>query len=98
VRQHPNNKSTIYRAWDVASLLPDTATWQITQDDPSGDQPSPVTGISNPTWSYTLTGLTNYVPYNIILNARIGSTPVLTGTVTVMPTDLRVYLPLVLGE
>jgi len=49
-------------------------------------------------WSYTLTGLTNYVPYNIILNARIGSTPVLTGTVTVMPTDLRVYLPLVLGE
>ena len=56
----------------------------------------PITGIISPTRAYTLTGLTNYVWYTVTLNSILGSTPFLTDTVTVMPTDVFVYLPLVL--
>jgi hypothetical protein len=81
-------------AWQVNLTLPVTATWTISYAGPPGDQASPVTGLSEPTRAYTLTGLANYVPYDITLNAILNSTPVLTDTVTVMPTDIYLYLPL----
>lgn len=43
-------------------------------------------------------GLTNYTPYTATLNAIVDSIPILTDTVTVMPTDLFVYLPVVLKQ
>jgi hypothetical protein len=86
---------TIYLTWDVDTTLPVTATWQIAYDGPTGDQPSPITGLPEPTRAYTLTGLTNYVPYTITLNAMLNNTPILTDTVTVMPTDIFGYLPVV---
>ncbi len=91
----PGNR-TIYLDWDVNTTLPPTSTWTIAYDGPTGDQPSPITGILSPTRAYTLTGLTNYVWYTVTLNAMLGSTPFLTDTVRVMPTDIFVYLPLVL--
>jgi hypothetical protein len=54
-----------------------------------------VTDLPAPTRAYTLTGLTNYVPYTITLNAVRGSTPILTGTVAIMPTDLQVFMPVI---
>jgi hypothetical protein len=45
---------------------------------------------------YTLTGLTNYTWCTVTLNAVPGSTSLLTDTVRVMPTDIFVYLSLVL--
>jgi hypothetical protein len=39
-------------------------------------------------------GLTNYVWYTVTLEAMQGSTSFLDDTVRVMPTDRRVYLPL----
>lgn len=84
--------------WSVNTGLPGGATWRITYIGPTGDQPSPVTGIISPTCAYTLTGLTNYTFYTITLNAMVGSTPSLTDTVTAMPTDIWVYLPLVLRQ
>ncbi len=91
----PGNR-TIYLDWEVNATLPPTSTWTISYDGPTGDQPSPITGILSPTRAYTLTGLTNYTWYTVTLNAMVGSTPFLTDTVRVMPTDRFVYLPLVL--
>ncbi|MBN1934774.1 MAG: hypothetical protein JW934_08915 [Anaerolineae bacterium] len=89
---------SIRLTWSVNTLVPVTATWRITYVGPTGDQPSPVTGIISPTRAFTLTGLTNYTLYTMTLNAMVGSTPSLTDTVTAMPTDIWVYLPVVLKQ
>lgn len=86
----PANQAA-YLTWEVSGSLPVTATWQI-----SYDGPSLITGLDNETRAYTLTGLTNYSLYTITLNAMVDGTAILTDTVTVMPTDLFVYLPVVL--
>jgi Pectate lyase superfamily protein len=87
---------TISLAWQVGASLPATSTWMIRYDGPPGDQPSPISGLPEATRAYTLSGLTNYTSYAITLNAMLGSTPILTGTVTVMPTDISVLLPVVI--
>lgn len=87
---------TIYLGWRANITLPLTTTWTISYDGPAGSQPSPITGLPEPTRAYTLTGVTNYTPYTVTLNAILGSTPFLTDTVTVMPTDIAIYLPSVL--
>jgi hypothetical protein len=86
----------IHLTWTVNTTLPVTSTWQIAYDGPPGDQPSPITSILSPTRAYTLTGLTNYTLYTVTLNGMLDSTPFLTDTVRVMPTDIFVHLPLVL--
>jgi hypothetical protein len=88
----PGNYS-LRLGWSVNVTLPVTSTWQIDYGGPPGDQPSPITGITNTARAYTLTGLTNYAPYTVTLTARLGGAPVLTDTVTAMPTDRFVFLP-----
>jgi parallel beta-helix repeat protein len=85
---------TISLMWLVNVALPPSTTWTITYDGPTGDLPSPITGLTEPTHSYVLTGLTNYEWYDITL-ISVGSAPVLSDTVRLMPTDQLVYLPLV---
>jgi hypothetical protein len=48
------------------------------------------------TRAHALASLTNYVWYTVTLNAMLGSTPILTDTVRVMPTGYLVFAPLVL--
>jgi hypothetical protein len=86
---------SIHLNWSVNVTLPITATWRITYEGLPGDQPSPITGLLEPTRVYTLTGLANYSWYTITLDAMLGITPFLTDTVSVMPTDIFVFLPLV---
>ncbi len=95
LRASPANQS-IHLSWTVNSTLPLTSTWKISYTGPPGNQPSPVTGIISPTRAYTLTGLTNYTRYTITLNALLNNAPLLTDTATAMPTDIFVYLPLVI--
>lgn len=40
-------------------------------------------------------GRTNYNRYTATLNTIINSAPILTHTITIMPTDRLVYLPVV---
>jgi hypothetical protein len=95
---------SVHLDWIVTGALPVTSTWQIVYDGRAGDQPSTVTGITNPTRAYTLTGLTNHTWYTVTLNAMLppaipnslDSTPFLTNTVQVMPTGLPVCLPFML--
>jgi hypothetical protein len=89
---------TIKLSWEVNTSLPVTGTWQIAYDGPAGDQLSPITGLLEPTRAYTLTGLTNYTLYSVTLNAMLDSTPVLTGTLTLLPTDIQVFMPVVASE
>ncbi len=86
---------TINLSWEVNITLPTTATWRISYSGPVGDQPSPISGLASGTRSAALTGLTNYTPYDVTLNAMLSGTPILTDTVSVMPTDLLLYLPTV---
>jgi hypothetical protein len=86
---------SIHLTWDVAGILPVASTWQISYYGPPGNQPSPVTDLPGSTRAYTLTGLTNYVPYALTLNAMLDGSPILTDTVTVMPTDILIFLPVV---
>lgn len=90
------NDQLIRLTWTVNTTLPVTSTWRISYSGPTGGQPSPVTGLISPTRAYTLTGLTNYTPYAVTLNAVQGATPFLTDTITLTPTDIFVYLPTVL--
>ncbi|NKQ36360.1 MAG: hypothetical protein HF973_12175 [Chloroflexi bacterium] len=85
---------TIYLSWQLNATLPTTATWQISYTGPAGNPPSPITGLAFTTRNQTLTSLTNYTFYTITLNAVVDGTAVLTDTITVMPTDIFVYLPL----
>lgn len=87
---------TINLNWEIVATIPTTATWTITYDGPAGTPPSPITNISNATRSYQITNLTNYTVYNVTLNAMVDGSPILTDTVSVMPTDQFIYLPLVL--
>lgn len=82
--------------WSVNVTLPVTSTWRINYTGPPGDQLSPITNITEATRSYTLSGLTNYTSYTVTLNAMLDSSPILTDTVTVMPTDRLIYLPVIL--
>ncbi|MCB8924528.1 MAG: DUF1565 domain-containing protein [Ardenticatenaceae bacterium] len=86
---------TITLNWTVNTAVAPGTTWQISYSGPAGDQTSPITGLAEGTRSYTLTGLTNYTTYDITLNAMVAGSPVLTDSVSVMPTDLLVYLPVV---
>ncbi len=85
----------IHLRWDVNATPPPTSTWRLSYYSQTVSLPVTVTGILSPTRAYTLTGLTNYVWYTVTLNAMLESTPFLTDTVRVMPTDRFVYLPTV---
>jgi hypothetical protein len=90
----PANK-TIRLTWDANTTLPITSTWKIAYVGPAGDQPSPITGLPSAARAYTLTGLTNYTPYNLTLTAMLNSTPFLTSTLTVMPSNILRILPII---
>jgi hypothetical protein len=84
---------SIHLGWAVNITIPVTATWQITYIGPPGALPSPITGIFHDTRTYTLTGMTNYTPYTVTLNGMVADSPFLTDTVSVIPTDIALYLP-----
>jgi hypothetical protein len=91
-------EGAIHLDWAVHAYLPPTSTWRITY---YGETvPSPVVEtetLTNTARAYPLTGLTNYEPYTVTLST-VGVTPPLSDTVTVMPTDIFVYLPVALKE
>jgi hypothetical protein len=84
----------IHLTWAVNLILPVTVTWKIDYSGPTGDQPSPITGIASDNRAYTMTGLTNYTWYDVTMTA-VGASPVLSDTVRLMPTDVQVYLPVI---
>jgi hypothetical protein len=90
----PANQA-IHLTWTVGGDLPPTSTWQIGYYSQTVTSPLTHTVPLSATRAYTLTGLTNYTWYTVTLNGMLASAPFLTDTVTVMPTDIFVYLPVV---
>ena len=88
----PGNR-TITLAWSVNASLPVTTTWTISYSGPGGVEP-PISGLAGTTRAYKLTDLTNYAWYTITLTS-VGTDPVLSDTIQVMPTDRLLYLPIV---
>ncbi len=86
----------IHLHWTTNTTIPLTTTWMLSYQGPPGDQPSPLTGIPYDTRATSLTGLTNYAPYTITLNAMAAGSPYLTDTLTLMPSNMVARLPLIL--
>jgi hypothetical protein len=81
-------------SWTVSAVLPLMSTWRISYY----SQTAPITigNIVSTTRAYQLNGLTNYAWYTVTVNTMLGTTPFLTATVQLLPTDRLVYLPIVL--
>ncbi|MBN2004523.1 MAG: fibronectin type III domain-containing protein [Anaerolineae bacterium] len=90
----PANRA-IHLTWDVNGTLPATSTWTINYASP-GSAFLPITGLTNTLHAHTLTGLTNYVLYTVTLSAVADGSVLVSDTITAMPTDRFVYLPLIL--
>lgn len=85
--------------WHIYTSLPVGTTWHIEYVGPTGDQPSPITGLARDTRTYSLSGLTNYTPYTITVSARVTERVLLSSNpVTATPTDRMIYLPFILRE
>jgi hypothetical protein len=83
--------------WTVTGALPVTATWCISYYSQTVASTVIATdSLTNTARAYTLTDLTNYAWYTVTLNAMLDSAPFLTDTVRIMPTDIFVYMPLVM--
>ncbi len=95
VQGAPGNQ-VIHLTWTISGALPITNTWQIGYYSQTVSAPITIDNILSPTRAYTLTNLTNYRWYTVTLNAMLDSTPILTDSIELMPTDRLVYLPLVL--
>ena len=91
----PGNQA-IYLDWEVNTTIPLTSTWRISYCSETVSSPVTHTGIVSSTRACTLPGLTNYAWYTVTLSAMLDTTPILTDTVRVMPTNLFVHLPLVM--
>jgi hypothetical protein len=88
----PGNKA-IHLRWEANLSLSPSTTWEIRY----GDQFPPINGLPESMRAYDLTGLTNYVIYQVTLTGWLNGAPVLADTVTVMPTDVFLFLPGVSG-
>lgn len=94
----------IHLAWQATASDSALASFAISYTvGPGGgpaDQPSPITGLPTTTWAYTLTGVTNYAWYTVAVEGwdADGSPLLRSNPVAVIPTDLYVYLPLILRQ
>ncbi|MCP4538692.1 MAG: DUF4091 domain-containing protein [Chloroflexi bacterium] len=85
--------------WEITNTLSSTSTWQIDYSSETGTVLlPPITIPTSTVRSHTLTDLTNYVWYTVTLNAMVDTTSVMSDTVRVMPTNIFLYLPLVLKQ
>jgi hypothetical protein len=96
LRGTPDNQAT-HLAWDVTISIPPTTTWQIDYYTTTSNILT-VTDPLSTTRSLTLTDLTNYKWYTVTLSAMLDSTAFLSDTITVMPTDISIRLPLIQKE
>lgn len=88
----PGDKE-IYLTWEISEEVPAAAVLQLQYVGPQGTPPSPITDIPLDTRQYVVTGLENYIFYEITLLAMDNGTPILTDTIKIMPTDIYSFLP-----
>lgn len=85
----------IHLNWEINDELPTTAVFKIDYTGPQGNPPSPINAIAPDIRQYTLTNLKNYEFYVVNLTVLDNGTVLLSDSVTVMPTDIFSFLPIV---
>lgn len=80
--------------WNVEEELPDNLEWFITYN-MVGMQLNNVNNIHKEIREYLLENLQNYEVYEIKLIGKVGEKEIYSSTITAMPTDIFVYLPIV---
>jgi hypothetical protein len=87
----------VYLAWRVAMNDPLLSSFAISYTDGS-DGGSTISGLPTTTLAFTLTGLTNYVWYTVVVEGwDVGEEALMRSNPAVaMPTDHFVYLPVVM--
>lgn len=83
----------IYLTWEVNEQLPPDVIWRIEYEGTPGQSPSPITAIPGNVNSYVLNGMVNYELYHVSIVAIVNNEPVLEDSISMMPTDLFIYLP-----
>ncbi|MEM8863362.1 MAG: fibronectin type III domain-containing protein, partial [Chloroflexota bacterium] len=84
---------TIELTWVIDSSLANTTTWKIEYESASDGNSTIVDNLPEPTRSYSLSELTNYEAYTITLSAMEQNSAIYSDTMTIMPTDIQIYLP-----
>jgi hypothetical protein len=97
LRGRPGN-TEIYLDWEITPAPPSpTTTWRIDYYTQTVTTPFTATDPLSATRSCVLTeNVQNYQWYTVTLHAMANSTSILSDTVRVMPTDVFVYLPLIM--
>ena len=90
----PGDRS-IRLVWSTSSAPPTGSEWEIVYSGPTGDQASPIQHLPLAARDYTLTGLTNYVPYMLTVKAMLAGDTLMSATQQAMPTDRRLFIPTV---
>ncbi|MCP4417255.1 MAG: right-handed parallel beta-helix repeat-containing protein [Chloroflexi bacterium] len=85
----------VYLRWKITEDLPETAVLQLQYTGSQGTPPSPIDNIPLSVDEYVLTGLENYMFYEITLSAIDSGVPLLTDTISVMPTDIYSFMPII---
>lgn len=91
----PANQA-IHLNWTINVTPSFTGTWRIDYYTFTATLPLTIPLSQSGMRAYTLTGLINYQWYTVTLNAILTETVWLSDTVRAMPTDIFVYLPLIL--
>jgi hypothetical protein len=82
-------------SWQLNGSLPAGTTWTIGYTSPAGNNPVVATGLPLETRSYKISGLKNYVKYNVTVSAvASGGNVLLSGGALTLPTDIFVFVPL----
>jgi hypothetical protein len=85
-------------SWTVDITLPASTTWHIDYYTQTASVYTATEPLSTTRSTVLTQNVQNYQWYTVTLHAMVGSTPFLTDTVRVMPTDIFVRLPLVMKE
>lgn len=83
-------------SWSVNANLQPATTWRITYSPAGGSPPSPISNLPLSMRTYSVSNLNNDVTYTFTLNALLSGSPILTDSVSLVPTDNLVFLPLIL--
>lgn len=85
----------IYLDWTVNITVPVTTTWRIDYYTQTGSVYTATEPLGTTRSAVLTDHVQNYQWYTVTLHAMDGTTSILSDTVQVMPSDIAIYLPLV---
>jgi hypothetical protein len=96
LKAHPKDQQ-IALEWNTSAAPEATDSWRIETDPVGGSPQTPITGIPASARAYTLTGMTNYVIYTIVLRLMDADNQAILSTDPIIgfATDRMTFLPVI---